>query len=644
MGPAGNAHTEAGIAAVDRNADDFVRALHLAIDRLPAAWTVCICPQSPAVQSVPPLGGELDRIECRMISQLRGLSHVEVLPSADVLQIYPVETVDDPQGDRLAGVPYTPAFFAALATAIFRRVVRRKRPPFKAIALDCDNTLWSGICGEVGAAGIEVTPAHQALQRFLLAQRDSGIVLCVCSRNNEEDVTEVFSTRQMPLSWDHFVARQVDWRPKSEKLRALAGELGIGLDSFILLDDDPVECAQVGAACPEVLTVQLPATGIDFVTFLRHHWAFDAGNDTEEGRQRSTLYRDQAERTWHRAQFSDVESFIASLDLGVEIRVADEADAARVSELTHRTNQFNTTGIRRSVEDVLSILRSRELDCRVVSVRDRFGDYGLVGVLIYSVHEAQLTVHCFLLSCRALGRGVEYRMAAELGRIAAGSDRQSVVLRCRELKRNRPVVQFLDAIGSAPTPADGGERFYRFSASELQEVRPRYDPPADAEAVRDAEASAPPGAVTILAANHLGARFERVARQLDTAEKILAAVRQSGRAAAVETPYEPPRTATEQAIAGIWTELLGVTRVGVHDDFFDLGGHSLRAVQVLARVSAELGVDVPLRFFFEASPTVARMAVVADEEQLKQADPEKLARLIEEIGSLSDSQIRAQLA
>ena len=142
----------------------------------------------------------------------------------------------------------------ALATAIARKIHALSHPPYKVIALDCDDTLWSGICGEDGPAGVALDPPRRALQEFMAARRAEGMLLALCSKNNEEDVVETFRVHpEMPLRFEDFAARRINWESKGANLAALAAELDLGLDSFILVDDNPKECVEAQNAAPAIL-------------------------------------------------------------------------------------------------------------------------------------------------------------------------------------------------------------------------------------------------------------------------------------------------------------------------------------------------------------------------------------------------------
>ncbi len=144
-------------------------------------------------------------------------------PVRDLLDAYPVDEIFDPRGDRLAHIPYTPAFYAALGTMIARRIYALRSTPYKVIAFDADQTLWSGVCGEDGPLGVGIDPPRQAIQEFLVRQHDAGMILCLCSKNNDEDAAAVFESRpEMVLRRDLIVGWRVNWSPKSENLRSLA--------------------------------------------------------------------------------------------------------------------------------------------------------------------------------------------------------------------------------------------------------------------------------------------------------------------------------------------------------------------------------------------------------------------------------------
>ena len=168
-------------------------------------------------------------------------------------------TAHDELRDHIAHIPYRDDYLHVLAA--HRRAPRASTlaPVRKVVVVDCDNTLWRGVVGEVGAEGVEFDAGHRALHALLTRLTESGVLVCLCSKNEEADVWRVFDTRpDFGLRRDHVVAAMINWQPKSQNLRTLAARLNLGLDSFVFIDDNPVECAEVRAGCPEVLTLQWP--------------------------------------------------------------------------------------------------------------------------------------------------------------------------------------------------------------------------------------------------------------------------------------------------------------------------------------------------------------------------------------------------
>src|SRR5438552_2852978 len=273
------------LAELERNVHQLASVLRTAAEKASSPLFICICPSSPPFVALPDHAEFVKRAETFLASDLKGLSSLNLVTPEEFDRLYPVPEPHDPHGDELGHVPYTPEFFAALGTSTARKLHAVRQKPYKVIALDCDDTLWQGISGEDGPAGVTLDDGRKALQEFVLRQRELGMLLCLTSKNNPEDVIETFHAHpEMPLHLDHFIAVRLNWEPKSENLKSLAEELNVGLDSFIMLDDSPAECAEVQAGCPEVLTLPLPPSSSEFPAFLNHVWAFDRWASTDEER------------------------------------------------------------------------------------------------------------------------------------------------------------------------------------------------------------------------------------------------------------------------------------------------------------------------------------------------------------------------
>lgn len=442
-----NAQSRSLIDKIHQYERDFISSVQTFVQRERTECFFLACPPSPDFKAKPDLYDTALSVQNRIADALSKLPGIHILSSDAFEKLYPVKNYYEPTRDILGHAPYTNEMYTALGLFLIRHVNALTRSPFKVIVLDADNTLWKGECGELGPNGIAITPAFQDLQKFMLNQMQQGMLLCLCSKNNPQDVMEVFSSHpQMILQPKHFVYMQINWQPKSENLRHLAEKLQLSLNSFIFIDDNPVECADVKANCPEVMTLQLPSQPDLIPHFLANAWVFDHLNVTEEDKQRTLLYHQEE----HRQQFlktqNTFEDFIKNLELQVDFTPITSENIARAAQLTHRTTQFNANPIQRIESQIEQYCSQSHHQGYVLGVKDRFGDYGLVGVLLTSLDGNAFVADAFLLSCRVLGRGVEHRLMQKLGELAKISHCTEIRIPYTKTARNTPVIEFLTSL------------------------------------------------------------------------------------------------------------------------------------------------------------------------------------------------------
>ncbi len=627
---------QVSVTELEEHVQRFVSAVRAAASVAP--MLVCVCPASQKFLNDRDCAGFVSRAQELLQKAFDESGTVHLVTAAEVERLYPVAKYDDPHADELGHVPYTPEFFAALGTLLARKLHAAVVSRYKVIALDCDETLWEGVCGEDGPQGVRLDDFRRALQRFMLAQREAGMLLCLCSKNNPEDVFETFHAHpEMPLALEHFARSRLNWEPKSANLRELAEELNLSLDSFILVDNSAAECAEVQADSPEVLAIALPSDASESVSFLDHVWAFDRWKTTAEDRGRAQMYAQEAERARVGRQAANLEEFLASLNLSVKITPMKEDQLPRVSQLTLRTNQMNFTSVRRRENEILGLLDSQGYECLTVTVDDRFGSYGLTGVMLFRVSDGSLAVDTFLLSCRALGRGVEHRMLARLGEIAVERGLADVEIPFSPTPRNRPAEALLKSVGAAFEQSAGAGSKFRFPAETLARVTYRTTKAA-AGVIQErrprAEAAAAPSRPD----------YTAIARNLRTPVQILEAVRAASQRRSAGTRADVPRSRLEKQLAQIWANLLGLPSVGIHQNFFDLGGHSLLAVQLLSLVRQTFNLDLSLKVVYSGDFTVAELAKAIELREIEQAGAGSYAEILKELESLSDEEVRALLA
>jgi HAD superfamily phosphatase (TIGR01681 family) len=265
---------------------DLVEAVRLAAMRTssPGTTIVCLCPPSNEHRR-----GQLEAAEESLAASLAALPRTRVVRHRDVAALYPVATIYDLVADVGGHIPYTVDYFTALGTYLARSVAAAQRPSVKVLVVDCDNTLWNGVCGEAGPLGVEVDRGSAELQQFLLEQARNGALLCLSSKNSEADVWEVFErNRGMIVKRSDFVAWRINWRPKSEHLAELARELNLGIDAFAFVDDSPIECHEVQSAHPTALVLELPRDRSQLGEVLPHVWEFDRFDVPGRGPARAT--------------------------------------------------------------------------------------------------------------------------------------------------------------------------------------------------------------------------------------------------------------------------------------------------------------------------------------------------------------------
>lgn len=294
----------------------------------------------------------------------------------------------------------------------------------KVLAVDLDNTLWGGVIGEDGMAGIKVGPeypgaAFQALQRALLDLSRKGILLAVCSKNNLDDAMEALEKHPgMLVRARHFAALRINWTDKAQNLREIAEELNVGIDAVAFLDDNPFEREQVRAALPEVTIVDLPKNPLDYAIAIRNCAALERLTLSAEDQKRTKMYAAQKQRAGAEQNFQSKEDFYRFLEQEAEIESVSDVTLARVAQLTQKTNQFNLTTRRYTEAQIAEMAKQPDWHIFSIKVRDRFGDHGLVGVAIVHDHGDRCEVDTFLLSCRVIGRTIETALLAHLAESA----------------------------------------------------------------------------------------------------------------------------------------------------------------------------------------------------------------------------------
>jgi FkbH-like protein len=323
--------------------------------------------------------------------------------------------------------PYTESFWRDIGEMVGRMIAAEKISPKKCIVLDLDNTLWGGIIGEDGLEGIQLGDdfpgmAYRDFQRHLIYLKSRGVLLGVASKNNPEEAYKVFDEHDaMILSRKDIARFEIHWKSKVESIKRVAENLKIGLDSLVFVDDNPKEIGEVKERLPDVCCVMVPEELAELPGLLTETDFFDFVRITDEDRRRTEMMAGDVIRQQSQETMSEDE-FRKSLNLKINVFVVQKQHLARVTQLINKTNQFNLTTIRRTQDEVEALALSKDTLVIGMDIKDKYGDYGLVGVSILRKDNKTCIIDTLLMSCRVLGRGAERTFIAKLAQAAKALD------------------------------------------------------------------------------------------------------------------------------------------------------------------------------------------------------------------------------
>ena len=320
-------------------------------------------------------------------------------------------------------------------------------PPKKVLALDLDNTLWEGVVSEDGVAG--VVP-NTALQHEALELKKRGVLLVVLSKNDAKDIEPMWSDPRMVMRSTDFAAMRIDWGEKSVNLADIARELNLGVDSFVFVDDNAANRAEMRATLPEVAVAPFPP---DFSSY------FPVRAVTAEDLVRTDMYKADAKRR-EAASRMTCDDYIRSLGIVNIVRPVVEGDVARVAQLTQKSNQMNVLTRRRSEDEIRAFAADATRIVLALRSSDRFGDLGLVAFVHAKVEGEKAEVLDWVMSCRAMNRRIEFSLAAELERLLVERGVRSISARWEKSPKNAPSMDLFGRLGF--DLVESGEDFRRY--------------------------------------------------------------------------------------------------------------------------------------------------------------------------------------
>lgn len=352
---------------------------------------------------------KLVALNVSIASLAQELHDVAIIDFYALCKEYGTRQLMNEQNGYLFQMPFTKTAVELLSAQIQERIELFTTPRIKAIAVDADNTLWGGIVGEDGIEGIKIDNNYPGIvytkfQQDLKTLKESGIILILLSKNDETLVHKVFDVKTMPLSLNDFVATSINWNAKSENLSAILQSLNLTKSGIIFLDDSATEIEEMrqrmGIACYKMG----PEHPLENLTTLRHITALKTLHISEEDRSKTALYQQESARLSLSSTLVGKEEFIASLEIELHVACNNTNHLERITQLINKTNQFNLTTKRYDLAEIKAFMQHDVV--YDFSVKDKFGDMGIVGVVIIHHNE----IDTFVMSCRVLGRGIEERI------------------------------------------------------------------------------------------------------------------------------------------------------------------------------------------------------------------------------------------
>lgn len=340
-----------------------------------------------------------------------------------------------------------------VAGAFKNQIIAMKGKTKKCLVLDLDNTLWGGVVGDEGYDGIQIDPnnaigeAYRYFQSYILDLKNRGVILAVCSKNDEENAKEPFEKNpNMILHYDDISCFMANWDDKVTNIKRIAETLNIGVDSLVFVDDNPAERDIVKSYLPEVHVVDLPTDPALYTLQLDKENPFNWIQYTKEDINRSKSYIENKNREALVSQFTNYDEYLKALEMSGGVGEVTEKEVARFTQLLNKSNQFNLRTQRYTEDEILSLLQEKSAKCLYVNLRDKFSEYGIISCIVLRKQNEECFIESWVMSCRVLKRGVE-NMAF------AGVIKAAKSMRCNKLhgeyiksKKNAMVSEFYDSL------------------------------------------------------------------------------------------------------------------------------------------------------------------------------------------------------
>ncbi len=379
---------------------------------------------------------------------------------------------------------YTIEFFKAYAKYVYPYFMSANGKTKKALIFDCDNTLWKGVLGEDGFDNIEMSTASKdgsifaEIQSIAISMNKQGILLGLCSKNNQDDINEVIRSHpDMQLRDKYITVNKSNWFDKVSNLKEISKELNIGLDSVVFIDDSSFEVNLVKESLPEVTVLQVPKNLYNYPKLLRECMGlFFNLSKADEDRKKINMYKHQVIREEVKKNFINIDDYLTSLGLIVTILINKKNVVSRIAQMSQKTNQFNLTTKRYTQADITNLMNDPKFDIYAFSVDDKFGDSGITGLCIIKynnkIHSAKIDT--LLMSCRIIGRNIEYAFFDYLVDELKKKKVNTVKAKYAKTIKNEQVKEFYEKCSFAITKSSGSIKNYILKTNNYKYQNLKY--------------------------------------------------------------------------------------------------------------------------------------------------------------------------
>lgn len=411
------------------------------------------------------LGNYSSKMDFTFIYQIRKLNYLLAEAEAKNGKVYPVDALSlqlnlgrdfffDAALYYHAKMSVSMDALPYLAKAVIDVVNAMNGKIKKCVILDLDNTLWGGIIGDDGMGGIEIGEYGKGhvftnLQRWIKQLKDCGIILAVCSKNEADIAREPFEKHEeMILRLSDISIFVANWNDKASNIKMIQESLNIGMDSMVFLDDNPVERNLVKEKCPDIEVPELPKDPALWLDFLQRKNYFETASYTGSGSDRTKLYQREFERKSHQQSFETIDDYLQNLMMEGRAKAFEPVKYPRIAQLTQRTNQFNLRTVRYTEDDIKRLAEDKGFITLYYTLKDKFGDYGLVSVVILKkTSEKDLFVDTWLMSCRVFKRGMEEFVMNHVVQTAKENGFETISSQYIPTKKNQMVKDIYEAMG-----------------------------------------------------------------------------------------------------------------------------------------------------------------------------------------------------